>query len=166
MAKLEFKGMKEYLKTLNDVAWATEDVCKAAVYSGADVMADEIRAGINSLKTTTDKGALAAYKNRQATYISESQKAGLIESFGVASIQNDYGVVHTKLGFDGYNSVKTLRYPDGQPNALIARVCNSGRVSMIAQPFIDQAVKRARKRTLTAMGDAADKKIKEITGGK
>lgn len=166
MAKLEFKGMTEYLKLLNDVAWATEDVCKAAVYAGADVMADEIRAGINSLKTTTDRNALNAWKKGQATYISESQKKGLLESFGIAPIQNDYGVYNTKLGFDGYNSVKTIRYPNGQPNALIARVCNSGRVSMIAQPFIDRAVKRARKRTLTAMGDSADKKIKEITGGK
>lgn len=166
MAKIEFKGMSKYLKQLHDVAWATEDVCKAALYAGADVVANEIRVGIEGLKTTTDRNALNAYRNGQATYISESQKQGLLESFGVAPMRNEYGVYDTKLGFDGYNSIKTKRYPNGQPNAMIARSCNAGGSSMWPQPFMDRAIRRSRKKAISAMDEAANKKIEKILGGK
>ena len=48
------------------------------------------------------------------------------------------------MGFDGYNSVTTLKYPTGQPNVMVARMFNSGTSSMSKQAFFDQAVNASR----------------------
>lgn len=166
MAKLEMKGMDAYIKQLENVANATKEVCEAAVYAGANVVANEIRTEIQQLKTVSNKGAIIAYKSKKPTYISDQQKKGLEESLGVAPIRESMGVYDTKVGFDGYNDVKTKRWPNGQPNALIARSCNSGSTAMLRQPFIRRAVAKSRGQALEEMDDAANKKVEEIMEGK
>ena len=54
MAKIEMRGMDKWIKQLEDVAWASKAVCRAAVYAGADVVADEIRKGIQGLRANPD----------------------------------------------------------------------------------------------------------------
>lgn len=166
MAKLQMQGISKYIKQLESVAWASKAVCQAAVYKGAEVVADEIKKGIMELETVTDAEAKAAFQKSVPTMISVNQKRGLIDSFGIAPISDKYGVISTKLGFDGYNDIKTERWPNGQPNALIARACESGSTAMIKQPFMRPTEKRVRKRAEEAMEDAADKKLQEILGGK
>lgn len=162
MAKLEMKGMEAYIKQLENVANATKEVCEAAVYAGANVVANEIRTEIRQLKIVSNKGAITAYSAKEPTYISEPQKKGLEESLGVAKIREDKGAYDTKIGFDGYNDVATKRWPNGQPNALIARSCNSGSSAMLKQPFIRRAVAKSRGQALKEMDDAANKKTQEI----
>lgn len=166
MAKFEMKGMTKYLKQLERVAWASKEVCQAAVYKGAEVVADGIKQGIWGLNTVSDAEARAAYQKSVPTLISVNQKRGLIDSFGIAPISDKYGVISTKLGFDGYNDIVTDRWPNGQPNALIARACESGSTAMIKQPFMRPTEKRVKKRAEEAMEEAADKKLQEILGGK
>ena len=165
MAKVELKGMSQYLKQLENVSWATAEVCQAAVYAGADVVADEIRKGIDRLKANPDAYSLAAYQKLMPTYINVTQKRGLQESLGIAKISGKYGVYSTKIGFDGYNDIKTDRWPQGQPNQLIARACESGSEAMYKQPFMRPAISRAKNEALSKMAQAVDKKLKEITGG-
>lgn len=165
VAKFQMRGMSEYLKELDNVAWATSAICKAVVYKGAAVVADEIKRGIKGLQVVSDKHALAAYQRLDPTLISYTQKKGLLESFGVARIQESYGYVSTKLGFDGYNDVVTDEWPRGQPNALIARACESGSVAMLKQPFMRSAQNKAKAPALDAMQKTADAELKKITGG-
>lgn len=166
MAKLEFKGMDKYIRQLNNVAWATRAVAKAAVYAGADVVANEIRKGMEGLSTVTNEYAMRCYQLRKPCYISDRQLKALLDSFGVARIQTRRGYINTKLGYDGYNSIKTRAWPYGQPNAMIARSCNNGSTAMIRQPFLDSAVARARDPAIRAMDKAANDKTLEILGGK
>lgn len=165
MAKIEMQGMSQYIKQLENVAWATSDVCRAVVHKGAGIVANEIKRGIWDLRTVSDAEALAAYQKQQPTLISISQKRALIESFGVAPIQNKFGVVSTKLGFDGYNEIITERWPQGQPNQLIARSCESGSSAMKKQPFMRPAERRSKEEALREMAREADQMINEILGG-
>ena len=165
MAKIVMQGMEQYLKQLENVAWATSDICKAVVYRGAAVVADEIKQGIKGLRTVSDAEAKANYQKRQPTLISVTQKRALEDSFGVAPIKDKYGVVSTKLGFDGYNEIKSDRWPNGQPNQMIARACESGSTAMLKQPFMRPAERKSKNEALQAMAKAADEEIKKITGG-
>ena len=165
MAKIVMQGMEQYLKQLENVAWATSDICKAVAYRGAEVVADEIKQGIKGLRVVSDKDALAAARKGEPTRISYSQRKALLESFGVAPIKDKYGAVSTKLGFDGYNEIKTDRWPNGQPNQMIARACESGSTAMLKQPFMRPAERKAKNEALQAMAKAADEEIKKITGG-
>ena len=165
MATIKMQGMEAYLSELRKLGESTTPVCKAAVYAGAAVMANEIRQAIKDLDRVTDAEAMAAWHEKRPIKICVKQKIGLLDALGIAPITNKYGVVSTAIGFDGYNDIKTDRWPQGQPNQLIARACESGSVAMLKQPFMRPAINRAKKRALEAMEQAADKKLKEITGG-
>lgn len=165
MAKIEMRGMEAYLSKLRRLGQATTPVCEAAVYAGAKVVADAAKQSIKSLERVTDAEAMAAWHDGRPVKISVSQKIGLAKSLGITPIRDKYGVVSAKIGFDGYNEIKTDRWPRGQPNQLIARSCESGSTAMVKQPFMRPTVNRVKNDALQAMEQAADRKLKEITGG-
>ena len=168
MAKRRFSfDLSPWLSQLRSLGGDTQKACRAAVYDGAQIMADAIREEINALKVSSDAEARAAYREERPTYISYSGRDGLRESLGVAPIGTGKdGSVNTRISFDGYNDVKTQKYPQGQPNALIAASCNHGSVGMLRQPFIDTAVKKARQEAETAMARAFESEIEKLQGGK
>lgn len=165
MAKIEMQGMEAWLSELRKAGEATAPVCEAAVYAGAKIVADAVRQSTEGLDTVSDAEALSNYQARAPGKISVSQKIGLVESLGITPIRNKYGVFSAKVGFDGYNDVKTKRWPQGQPNQLIARSCESGSSAMKKQPFVRPTIKRVQGAALTEMERAAEKKLNEILGG-
>ena len=165
MAKIEMQGMEAWLSELRKAGEATAPVCEAAVYAGAKVVADAVRQSTEGLDRVTDAEAMAAWNEKQPTKISVSQKIGLVKSLGITPIKDKFGVISAKVGFDGYNEVKTKRWPHGQPNQLIARSCESGSSAMTKQPFVRTAVKRVQGAALIEMERGADQKLKEILGG-
>ena len=117
------------------------------------------------LKAVSDGDAIWAAKKEEATYLTSRAKKGLIKSFGVTPMSQDGdGIYNVKLGFDGYNDVKTKKWPKGQPNQLIARACESGSSAMIKQPFFREAVQKTKKKAESRMAEVLDEKIKK-TGG-
>lgn len=108
---------------------------------------------------------MRAWLKGKPTYITERQRQGLLDSLGVAPIHERLGTYDTKIGFDGYNDVKTERWPDGQPNAMVARSCAKGSIAMKRQPFINKAVNRVAHKAQYAMEKAANDEIKKVIGG-
>ena len=165
MAKLTMQGISAYTKMLGELDRLSPDVCKAAVFAGAGIVADEVKKSIDGLKRVSDNEALAAFQKGEATYISVSQKNGLREGFGISPIHVKNGYVDARVGFDGYNDIKTKRWPNGQPNIMVAASCERGSSAILKQPFVRPAVNRVRDKAIEAMDEAANKKVKEIIGG-
>lgn len=165
MATIRFSKLRDYELMLGKIGDASKDICGAAIYEGAKIIADEVKANLVSLKAVSDGDAIWAAKKEEATYITYSAKKGLMKSFGVTPMQRDRdGIYNVKLGFDGYNDVKTKKWPKGQPNQLIARACESGSSAMIKQPFFREAVQKTKKKAESRMAEVLDEKIKK-TGG-
>ena len=93
--------------------------------------------------------------------VSRRQKADLIDSFGLAPIENDNGYIQTKAGVDGYGSIPTKKYPKGVPNSMLMRSIESGTTFREAHPIFRQATNRARKRAEKAMADEIDDQLKQ-----
>lgn len=149
------KGMSEYLSKLGNLEFKAEDTCKHAVYEGAKIVADQIKANIKNLPVQEK------YEN-YATGIKSIQKKGLIESFGIATCRNDHGYINVKAGFDGYNGLKSKKYPSGQPNAMIARTFESGNSQTKKHPFVAPAVRATKEKAEMAMQATIDKEIIKI----
>lgn len=145
-------GIEDYVAYVERLAENSEEILGEAVYEMAKVVADRVRANIEALPAVTNAANVATYKHGHSR-LSEPEKQGLLDGFGVSAMQNDNGYINVKLGFDGYNSVKTQKYPKGQPNALIARVTESGSSYRTKTPFIRPAV-RATKKTAEQAGQA------------
>ena len=138
------------------------DIAGKAIYAGAKIIADEVKKNLNALNVTTDELAMAAYRKQEPTHLNERAKKGLIESFGTTKMEQDSGgLFNVKIGFDGYNDVKTKKYPKGQPNQLIARSVESGSTSTIKQPFMRKAVNATRKQAEDKMAEIIDEEIKK-----
>ena len=155
------KGLDSYISYLQKIDAVTDEVIGEAVYEMAKVVAASVRASIQALPTVSNEANIAPYKKGYSR-LSDKEKQGLLDGFGVSPMQDDNGFVNVKLGFDGYNSVKTKKYPKGQPNALIARVTESGSSYREKTPFIRPAVKAARKPAEKAGQAKIDEKIKSI----
>lgn len=156
MAKFTFSGMEAYERLISKLLDDTSATCQAAVYEGAKVVADEVRNSIEGLTAKADKTAIIAYREKTPGHLVETQKQGLLDSFGISPMQNDNGYINVKLGFDGYNEIKTRTYPNGQPNTMIARAVEGGTSFMQKQPFVRPAVKRSEKKAVEAMQKSID----------
>ena len=161
MATFMFKGLDELEKQLQKLAdsESVRIVCGAAIYAGADTVADAIKSRIESIPVIDyrDRGK----DTDKISGILEKQKNGLKESFGITPMAYRDGYYNVKLGFDGYNSIKTKNFPNGQPNQLIARAVNSGTSFREKIPFVDEAVRKAKKNALQNMTKAFDEELKK-----
>lgn len=157
MAKLQFKGLEEYEAQLLKLRGLTEQMIGEAIYEGAAIVADEVKKGIESIPID-DRYATGG---TMLHGITQEQKQGLIDGFGIASMQNENGYLHVKLGFNGYNSMKTKNFPNGQPNSMIARSVNSGSSFRQRIQFVDNAVTSAKSRAEEKMKQKLDEAIEK-----
>lgn len=97
------------------------------------------------------------------TGITQEQKDGLIESLGIAPINDKRWGFNVKIGFDGYNKrCVTKRWPQGQPNMMVARSINGGTSFLQPTYFMDKAVQRAIGEVTHAMEMQFDEELYEI----
>ena len=152
MAKIEMSGMDEYMAKLRKLGAAGPKICKAAVFEGGDELADAIRAKIEAMPTTEDKAAIIAWKQETpVSEITEDQKKGLLDGLYLKKMREDSGFIYTQIGFSGYNNTKTQKYPNGQPNALIARSIESGSSARQKKPFIRPTVNSVKAAAVARM---------------
>ena len=155
------KGLNSYIEYLQKINAVTDEVVGEAVYEMAKVVADKVRSSIQALPTVSNEANIATYKKGYSR-LSDKEKQGLLDGFGISPLQEDSGFVNVKLGFDGYNSVKTKKYPQGQPNALIARVTESGSSYREKTPFMRPAVNASKKQAEAAGRAKFDERIAAI----
>jgi HK97 gp10 family phage protein len=154
MAKIEFVGIDEYFAKLNQIGEKSKGLCKRALYDGAGVLADAVRAEVQALPTTDING------NPQQTLVYE--KDGLLEGLGITQMKDDGGIIRTRVDFDGYNRLRSKTYPSGHPNSMIARAINSGTSKRPKNPFMARAVKKARAKAEAAMSSRMEEDISKI----
>ena len=157
MAKMTIgKGMDEYLAKLGNLEFAAPGLVGQAIYEGAKVVADQVRAEIEALPTAESKRVATP---RDPTQV---EKDGLLDGLGVAKKKNDGGYINVKVGMDGYNTDKTKKYPRGKPNAMIARSIESGSTVMKRNAFISRAVNKTKKEAEAAMQKVIEEGIEKI----
>lgn len=150
MAKLIVgKGIDKYIADLTALATSSDEMIKRAVYPAAGMVADAVKAGIESIPDSMLK---------------PGQREGLRAGLGIARFRDDGGFIHVKIGMDGYNSRVTRKYPKGQPNAMIARAINNGTSFSGKYPFIDRAVSSSRAKAEKMMAEEFDKLTAEKMG--
>jgi len=165
MAKITMKGLEEYERALSRLGDETESIAKKAVYEGAAEVADEFRRQLEELPVEEGEvKGLPPYapEGKQISVISRRQKGDLLNSLGLAEIENKNGYINTKVGFDGYGSIKTKKHPKGVPNALLARTINSGTSFFKKIPFARKAVNKSKVKAESAIANRIDQELKRI----
>lgn len=151
MAKLTIgKGLSEYLAQLEKI-YDTSQYIGKAVYDGAAVVNKAVESELQNLPT--DDSYTANGDTRSG--IRSIEKQGLINSYGIAKMQDDNGFLNVKLGFDGYNKL-------GKANAMVARSVISGTSFLKKNDFMGHATKSTQAAAEEAMRLRIDTEINNI----
>jgi len=163
MAKFQFEGVDDLIAEYSKLYDNTEEMIGKAIYQGAGVVFKSIQQAVDGINTD-DSHEFGTSDNPKSGPTS-IQKQGLIHSLGIAKMRNDGGFRNVKIGFDGYNYVKTKTWPKGQPNAMVARSIESGTSWMSKQPFMRKAENSSKRRCEQVMADTIDKELTKIVKG-
>ena len=155
MAKFQFEGVDNYIAQLEKIYDDTEEIIGAAIYQGAAVVMKSVVGAIEGITTDERFGTPEAKTVGPNAY----QKEGLRRSIGIARLRKDGSFWNVKIGFDGYNGLKTKTWPQGQPNAMVARSVESGTSWMQKQPFMRKAESSSRVKCEQAMAKEIDKQL-------
>lgn len=139
-----FEGIEEYRQKLLTLGKQVDAIAKMAVYDGANVVTDAMRQEIHNLPEVKEF-YLYEKKLTPIRGITKKQKAGLLKGLGLAKMDERGGMISTKVGIAGYNSVRTKKYPKGQPNAMIARSVLRGTSYRLRDDFTGRAVRKSRQ---------------------
>lgn len=162
MAKITFPGLNDYELMISKLSKGVDDIAGKAIYAGAGIVADAIKENIKALPIVRGYGTT---ENPLPGGVTAPQKAGLIDGLGISPMQSDAGYLNVKIGFDGYNATKTEKYPQGQPNQLVARGVESGTSWKQKKPFIRPAINASKSRAEAEMARILDQEIEKITKG-
>lgn len=160
MARIQaVKLGEDYLLRLSRLSTNADNIIKKALYEGAAVIADGIKAGIEALPTEPYR------KLREGEIfngLSETQKEGLVKGFGLAHMEQDAIGWNTKAGFAGYiEGTESKKYPRGLPVPLLARAVESGSSIRAKHPFVRQAVNAARSEAIETMEQIVNQEIQK-----
>ena len=162
MAKIEFKKGDEYIARINKLSRELrQSVAGPAIYEAAGMVADKIKERLNSVPTDESWGSSTNPKAGPK----KIELVSVSNALGIASLQDNSGYINVKIGFDGYNSVKTSQWPNGQPNQMLARSIERGTYFMSANPFVKPAVASTRGKALDTMRKIVDEEIAKIMKG-
>ena len=163
MAKMKIQGITEYETKLNALGRKGTQIIKRGVYEGADIVADAVTEAINGIPTQDGYHGhpKRAKKGEKLTGLSTSEKADLIKGLGLSEMSNEAGYINTKLGFAGYGSYYTKKYPKGVPNVLLMRSVEKGTYFRKKDPVVRRTVNRVRPLAEKAMADEVEKEIKK-----
>ena len=151
-------ALDQYLGKLERLGADARECIGEAIYDGAAVVADAVKAQIQSIPVAQ----IYAKNGEKLSTITSVQKAGLISGFGIAKMQKDGDYYNVKLGFAGYNGQKTKAHPDGVPNSLIARSIVSGTSFRQKNDFVGRAVRATKSQAERKMEQKLEEKIKKI----
>lgn len=161
MAKISFKGGDDFGNRLVKLGQMNARASiERAVAKAAGIVADAIRSKLNAIPGKKE-GFLGGNKRLQGMF--EREKKDLLNSLGITSIRTSKdGFTNAKVGFDGYGSRKTKKYPQGVPNQLVAASVENGSSFRYKVPFVRPAVNKVRNKAIKAMDDSINSDIAEI----
>ncbi len=166
MANLNCDGLDDEIALFNRLAKPEQivPVFKSAVYAGSGVLAEEIKNKIDALPSESFRHLSAGDTMR---VFSETNRRDLKESIGISKIKEGDGEVYTYVGFAGYGSPETATntYPNGLPNALLARSIERGSSVRKKKAFVKPAAKDAVKEAEAAMQKAFESSIENLSKG-
>ena len=137
MATFKFEGTKEYEKKITILHDKSEGMIKQAVYPGAGIVADAVRAAIEQ----------------------HNRNGDLAASMTLVSMKNDNGYINTKINFADYDR-------NGVPNALKAAVLESGSSQGHPKlRLITKAANGVKDKAYSAMSAKIDELIQKTMEG-
>lgn len=153
---MKVDGLTEISKMLSNMAEKAPAAASKAVYEGAGIVADEVRAQIDKINAEPFHYAVFVTREPSPEEKEIVQQAGA----GIARFSKNGTEVETSVGFAkaGYAQLKGKTVPI----AKIANAINSGTSFMRKQPFMRKASNSGGRKALDAMKNSIEASFEEM----
>ena len=156
---LQVTGLDEFGQLLQEAGDHAMGIAKGALFEGAAVVADAMRASLDQIKTEPFRWATEDDKR----YPSPEEKAAVLTArYGVAKFRGTGAEVDTIVGIAG-SGYRHLMGKD-VPTAEILRAIQSGTSFMKAQPVVRKALRAALGPANAKIIAAANERFQTIFG--
>lgn len=140
------RGLSEYLATLENLEHRADGMAGQAIWEGARVVADRVKANLEALPTTP------APEDRHPPYQktegrrnpTPEEKQGLIDGWGISRKEGRNGYINVKTGFSGTNA-------NGAKNASVAMRFEAGTETCARLAPVASAIRQSRSAAEAAM---------------
>ena len=151
--KMKVKGLDDLITAMHQLDSDTEKILASAMYDGAGMLIEAVKTEIQKLPEDPGYKKTGVERN----VVTPDEKKDLLAHVGIARFAKKNGKISTAIGFDGYSSHKTRKYPNGVPLPIIARSIESGSSVRKKYPFMQKAVKAVQ----TQIEQTIEKQITE-----
>lgn len=162
MARFEisdgFEDFEYMLSKLEDRSTQAR-IAKKAIYDGAAPLISEIRSQVRAIPT--EKFRYLRDGDKMSS-LSEQEKEQLAEAFRISPIKDFDKAWSIKMGFEGYNSFATKKYPNGTPNPLLIASIEKGSSVRTKYPVIRKTISARRDEVIAAMKETAFEEFRKI----
>lgn len=162
MVSMKMEGLDKFIDLCNLTVKQTDKLCGRSIYPGGGIMYEYANQATRAIRTDP----VGFRKGGMKWGPSKEQRDALVESLGIAPIRKQRWGMNVKVGYDGYNNIVTERWPQGQPNMMIARSVESGTSFMQPQYFMEKAVQRAAPAVEKAIETQFYEELTNIWGAK
>lgn len=153
MPRMEVKGLDDLIKSTEALAKNPAGYVKRALWVGAGMTADAIKAAVASLPVASEPGN----KKHPMRGVTSVEKAGLVTGVGISRMYETGQTVEVVIGFNGENA-------DGDKNTTTMRRIESGTSIRRKIPTIRPAVNRTRAKAFSAMQEQFARDLQEQFG--
>lgn len=156
---IKVQGMEAFQTNLENLASGISKINNMALYEAAGIVAEEMRSALESLPTYDKWYGTDGHPIYGAT---PSEKAQIIENFGIADFRNTGDGSQTSLGFTGYVNTPSTRYNDKVPTGMLMQCINYGTQFRKGTHTLDRVEKNAKEKAIQAAQNKIDQEIKKL----
>lgn len=155
------EGLEELNRTLAQLGEKAQDVASGALFKGAGVVADAMKAAVNSIACEPQRPKNRPPAKTPARLPTPAEKAAVVDKTGIAKFRKENGEVNTLIGVTG-NAGYAMVNGHRKPVRMIARAINSGTSFMKKQPVFRRAKSMSTSQAQAAIVARAEEMFNEI----
>lgn len=144
------KGLNEYLTQLENLEFRADGMAGLAIYEGAKIVADAIRANISAMPTTEDY--THGSERRDPLPV---EKSGMLAGLGISKKSVDGGFINVKIGMHGYNKMN-------RPNVVVIRTFEAGNSFCSRLAPVARAVRATRAAAEAAIKAKIEEELQKM----
>ncbi len=161
MAKSKVTGLDVFVNQMTQLNADADKINRGALGEGAKLAALKMKAAIEALPVREDKPE----HGRRLYGVTRSEKAQILNNFGIARFRGADGGWNTSIGFTGYVNTPSPKFNDHVPTGMLVQCVNYGTQFRRATHTLDKADKDITYSVSEAMQKYIEDKTKEIIGG-
>lgn len=160
MPKISVVGIDEFNNSLQDMVKDISHINNMALYDAAGVAAEAIGSALQSLPTHPE-GEWGTSQN-PLYGATPSEKAQLVESFGISHFRQGDGSTNTSIGFTGYVNTKSKRFNNKVPAGMLMQCIEYGTQFRRGTHTISNAIKQCKEAVSKAAQDRIDQEVNKL----